>query len=76
MDEYAIILDCKGLSCPLPIAKLAKEIKSMESGEKIKIYATDLGFEADIKAWTQITGNNLDKFETVGTNFVAVVIKA
>ncbi len=30
------ILDCKGLSCPMPILKLAKDIKSMESGKDMK----------------------------------------
>ncbi|HHE39070.1 MAG TPA: hypothetical protein ENL20_10945, partial [Candidatus Cloacimonetes bacterium] len=30
-------LDCKGLSCPMPIIKLAKAVKKMNSGEVLEM---------------------------------------
>lgn len=76
MSEYVEILDCKGLACPVPIAKLSQAVKKAAKGEKVKIYATDPGFEVDVRAWTQITGNKLDAFEKIGGSFVAVIEKS
>ena len=43
MNEMAHeqVLDCKGLSCPLPILKTKKQMDTMESGQILKMEATD-----------------------------------
>ena len=53
------ILDCKGLSCPMPILKLAKEIKGMESGKILELLGTDPGSKTDVPKWCEKTGNEL-----------------
>jgi tRNA 2-thiouridine synthesizing protein A len=50
-------LDCKGLSCPMPILKLAKAVKSMESGQVIELLGTDPGSKTDVPKWCEKTGN-------------------
>ena len=50
-------LDCKGLSCPMPIIKLAKALKSMNSGEVLEMIGTDPGSKSDVPAWCEKTGN-------------------
>lgn len=50
-------LDCKGLSCPMPILKLAKAIKGMESGKVLELLGTDPGSKSDIPKWCDKTGN-------------------
>ena len=50
-------LDCKGLSCPMPILKLAKEIKGMESSQVLELLGTDPGSKADVPGWCEKTGN-------------------
>ena len=52
-------LDCKGLSCPMPILKLAKEIKGMESGKVLELLGTDPGSKSDVPKWCDKTGNEL-----------------
>jgi len=52
-------LDCKGLSCPMPILKLAKEIKNMESGKVLELLGTDPGSKSDVPKWCDKTGNEL-----------------
>jgi len=52
-------LDCKGLSCPMPIMKLAKTMKQMESGKVLELLATDPGSKPDVPAWCNKTGNEL-----------------
>ena len=50
-------LDCKGLSCPMPILKLAGTIKKMKKGEVLELLGTDPGSKGDIPAWCKKTGN-------------------
>ena len=50
-------LDCKGLSCPMPILKLAKTIKGMGSGKVLELLGTDPGSKRDVPAWCEKTGN-------------------
>ena len=40
-------LDCKGLSCPMPMMKLAKAMKSMKSEEVLEMLGTDPGTKSD-----------------------------
>lgn len=61
-------LDCKGLSCPMPIIKLAKAVKKMKSGEVLEMLVTDPGAKADVPAWCGKTGNIfLEQAEEDGT---------
>ena len=52
-------LDLKGLSCPLPIAKTAQAIRTLEAGAVIEALATDPGSVPDFVAWCEATGNEL-----------------
>ncbi|MDZ5472283.1 sulfurtransferase TusA family protein [Bacillus sp. 31A1R] len=51
------VLDAKGLACPMPIVKTKKEMTALEPGQVIEIQATDKGSTADLKAWSESTGN-------------------
>jgi len=62
-------LDCKGLSCPMPIIKLAKTIKPMKSGQVLEMAGTDPGSKEDVPKWCKKTGNELlDVKEESGVN--------
>ncbi|WP_082232299.1 sulfurtransferase TusA family protein [Halobacillus massiliensis] len=50
------LLDAKGLACPMPIVKTKKAIKELKPGQVIEVQATDKGSTADIKAWSEKTG--------------------
>ncbi|MBL7013861.1 MAG: sulfurtransferase TusA family protein [Candidatus Marinimicrobia bacterium] len=52
-------LDCKGMNCPLPILKTKKQVDSMESGQVLKMEATDPGSINDMNAWSRRTGHEL-----------------
>ena len=53
------VLDARGLLCPMPVVKTAREIKSLASGQVLKVLATDRGAIADCPAWAADTGNQL-----------------
>jgi tRNA 2-thiouridine synthesizing protein A len=50
-------LDCRGLTCPMPILKLAKEIKKIDAGQVLEMLGTDPGSKIDVPAWCKKTGN-------------------
>ena len=53
------LLDARGLSCPMPILKTAKEIRSMDEGQILKVLTTDRGSLTDFPAWAADTGHEL-----------------
>ncbi|BBD08479.1 sulfurtransferase TusA family protein [Desulfovibrio ferrophilus] len=42
-------LDCRGLSCPMPMLKLKKALKSMAPGTVLEMMGTDPGTTNDIE---------------------------
>jgi tRNA 2-thiouridine synthesizing protein A len=64
------VLDCSGMLCPMPIVKTTKAIKELESGQVLKMIATDAGSPPDIAAWSRQTGNELLLSTTEGSKFV------
>ncbi|UCE38542.1 MAG: sulfurtransferase TusA family protein [Thermoplasmata archaeon] len=57
--ESDATLDCKGLSCPMPIVKLAQKIKELQPGQVLELMADDPGAKQDVPAWCSRTGNEL-----------------
>jgi tRNA 2-thiouridine synthesizing protein A len=52
-------LDARGLNCPLPILRAKKALNEMQSGQVLKILATDPGSVKDFQAFCKQTGNEL-----------------
>lgn len=52
-----LVIDAKGLSCPMPIVKTKKAMGKLESGQVLEVQATDKGSKADIKAWAGSFGH-------------------
>jgi len=70
------ILDCSGMLCPMPIVKTNKAIKEMQSGQILKVIATDAGYPPDIEAWSRQTGNQLLTTIEEGSRYVVFLKKS
>ena len=68
--EFDRDLDVKGLNCPLPILKAKKALAQMQSGQVLKVVATDTGSMADFKAFATQTGNELLEQTSEGGEFI------
>ncbi|MEG9297828.1 sulfurtransferase TusA family protein [Mangrovibacillus sp. Mu-81] len=55
--EVNVVLDAKGLACPMPIVKTKKAINNLEAGQVIEVQATDKGSKADLQAWAASAGH-------------------
>ncbi|HEU4353579.1 MAG TPA: sulfurtransferase TusA family protein [Burkholderiales bacterium] len=63
-------LDARGLNCPLPILRAKKALNDMQSGQVLKIIATDPGSVKDFQAFAKQTGNDLLSQADAGKEFV------
>ena len=61
-------LDARGLSCPMPVLKANRALRSLSAGEKLRVLATDRAAIADFRAFCRETGHQLLSFsEEAGT---------
>jgi tRNA 2-thiouridine synthesizing protein A len=64
-------LDCRGLSCPMPILKTKKAMGKMQSGQVLELLSSDPGTKNDLPAFAQRAGHEYlgDKDEQGFTRF-------
>ncbi|RJX40143.1 sulfurtransferase TusA family protein [Paenibacillus pinisoli] len=63
MKADVVVVDTKGLACPMPIVKAKKALDSMETGQIMKVLSTDKGSLNDFQAWVRGTKHELVQHE-------------
>ena len=58
-QHYDKELDARGLNCPLPILRTKKALADLQSGQVLKVIATDPGAVKDFQAFSRQTGHQL-----------------
>ncbi|MBL8276221.1 MAG: sulfurtransferase TusA family protein [Pelomonas sp.] len=66
-------IDTRGLNCPLPILKAKKALAELQSGDLLRVVATDPGSMRDFQAFARQTGNELVAQETRADEFIHVL---
>lgn len=51
-----VTIDTRGLSCPLPVLKVRKAMRSIEAGAPVQVLATDALAEQDFRAYCEASG--------------------
>jgi TusA-related sulfurtransferase len=54
-----LVIDARGLSCPMPIIKVKKGIESLQKGQELELIATDKGAVNDVQAWARQAGHEV-----------------
>ncbi|MEK6678348.1 MAG: sulfurtransferase TusA family protein [Nitrospirota bacterium] len=70
------VLDCKGLSCPMPVLKTKKAIEELKSGQVLEMIATDPGSKNDMEAWANRTGNPIVGTKEDGGTYIFFIKKS
>ena len=52
-------IDTRGLNCPLPILRTKKALSDVQSGQVLKVVATDPGSVKDFETFAKQTGHQL-----------------
>jgi tRNA 2-thiouridine synthesizing protein A len=68
--DIQIEIDARGLNCPLPILKAKKALAELQSGQVLRLIATDPGSVRDFQAFAKQTGNTLLSHTQNGREFV------
>ncbi|MDH5561750.1 MAG: sulfurtransferase TusA family protein [Deltaproteobacteria bacterium] len=69
-QKFDMELDCKNLSCPLPVLKTKQAIGKLTPGQVLKMTSTDPGSNKDMASWSNRTGNPILKTEVVGNEHI------
>jgi tRNA 2-thiouridine synthesizing protein A len=62
MIEFHLEVDASGLNCPLPLLRLKKALMEMQSGQVVRMIATDPAAHLDVGVYAEQTGNRILEF--------------
>jgi len=67
MDDT--VLDARGLSCPLPVLRARKAMRTLAPGAVLRLLATDPGAARDVVAMCEATGDRLIESDETDSTF-------
>ena len=68
-------IDTRGLNCPLPILRTKKALADVQSGQVLKVVATDPGSVKDFETFAKQTGHALLSHAEVDGEFTFLMRK-
>lgn len=71
-----LVLDTRGLSCPLPVLKARKRLAGMAPGQRLRVLASDPKAPGDFRLYCAESGHVLVEERLEGADFVLVVERA
>ena len=63
-------VEARGLTCPLPILRAKKALADLQSGQILKVLATDPGSQRDFAAFAKQTGNEIVESSAQDKTFI------
>ncbi len=52
-----ILVDARGLRCPLPVIRLAQAATGQPAGQELRLLSTDPATSSDVPAWCRLRGH-------------------
>jgi len=52
-----LVVDCRGMRCPLPVIELARRISEVPVGAVVAVIADDPAAATDVPAWCRLRGH-------------------
>lgn len=75
-NENVIELDTSGLTCPLPVLRLKQALRTLQSGQCVRVIATDPDSQSDFAAFAAQTGHLLLESRVEAGRFYYLLEKA
>ena len=70
-----IIVDTRGMFCPVPIIKLSEAVRKIDPGCVVELVSDDPAIEFDLPAWCQSAGHDVVSLRRDGADFIYRVRK-
>ncbi|WP_454043606.1 sulfurtransferase TusA family protein [Cellulosimicrobium sp. Marseille-Q8652] len=58
-DDGAVVVDARGLRCPLPVIRLAAAARERGAGDLLTVWSTDPAARLDVPAWARMRGHRV-----------------
>jgi tRNA 2-thiouridine synthesizing protein A len=71
-----MIIDTRGLFCPIPVIKTSEALKNIEGGTLVEVISDDPAIEFDMPAWCESTGHTIVLMTREGTSFRYIIKKS
>ncbi len=71
----AVLLDAKGLQCPMPLLKAKKALNEMNPEELLRVLATDPGSMRDFEVFSKQSGHALLESRKEGDTYIYLLRK-
>ena len=59
MSETVYELDVRRMLCPMPVIKTQNKVRTLQTGDHLRVVCTDPGALNDIPAWCRINGHSV-----------------
>ncbi len=69
-------INARGLNCPLPLMKAKKALMEMQSGQVLRLVATDAGSMGDILEFVTEAGHQMLDQQHVGKEYIHTMRRA
>lgn len=73
--KHDVEVDAKGESCPMPLLRAKQQLNRMQSGQCLRVEATDAGSLRDFRAFAEMAGHQLFEDHVESDVFVYFLIK-
>ncbi len=73
--RYDVLVDARGLACPMPLVKARQALMVMEPGATVCVLATDPAAPSDFDEFVEISGHSLERSDREQDLFVIVLRK-
>jgi len=70
-----VLLDAKGLQCPMPLLKAKKALNEMNAEELLRVLATDPGSVRDFEVFAKQSGHALLESRKEGDTYIYLLRK-
>ncbi|HWJ17694.1 MAG TPA: sulfurtransferase TusA family protein [Geobacterales bacterium] len=71
----SVTIDTRGLSCPLPVLKVRKAMRSIENGTEVWVLATDPLADQDLRAYCEASGCAFLSVDKLDGDVLCIVIQ-
>ena len=68
-------LDTRGLLCPMPVIRTQNRLKTMQTGDVLRVICTDPGTLHDIPAWCRVHGHKILKAVTAENEEIIIEVE-
>ena len=56
-----VVVDARGLRCPIPVIRLARQAQALVPGDLITVWSTDPAAVHDVPAWARMRGHAIEE---------------